>query len=62
VSAHGTLAAVEKHRSHGMLLARERINLLVDAQTPFLTSVVKLPSLDFCSFYNINKFKATNFA
>ena len=36
VSAHGSVAAVEKHRSRGKLLARERINLLVDAQTPFL--------------------------
>ena len=36
VSAHGSLEAVEKHRSRGKLLARERINLLVDAHTPFL--------------------------
>ena len=36
VSAHGSVTAIEKHRSRGKLLARERINLLVDAQTPFL--------------------------
>ena len=36
VSSHGGEAAVEKHRSRGKLLARERINLLVDQNTPFL--------------------------
>ncbi len=36
VTAHGPEAAVEKHRSRGKLLARERINLLLDPQTPFL--------------------------
>jgi len=36
VSSHGSETAVEKHRSRGKLLARERINLLVDPQTPFL--------------------------
>lgn len=36
VSFHGPETAVEKHRSRGKLLARERINLLVDQQTPFL--------------------------
>jgi len=36
VCSHGSEAAVAKHRSRGKLLARERINLLVDPQTPFL--------------------------
>ena len=36
VCSHGPVAAVEKHRSRGKLLARERINLLVDQNTPFL--------------------------
>ncbi|MFY9151089.1 MAG: carboxyl transferase domain-containing protein [Prolixibacteraceae bacterium] len=36
VSSHGSESAKEKHRSRGKLLARERINLLVDSQTPFL--------------------------
>ena len=36
VTGHGSVAAVEKHRSRGKLLARERINLLVDEKTPFL--------------------------
>ncbi|MDP2337788.1 MAG: carboxyl transferase domain-containing protein [Bacteroidota bacterium] len=36
VISHGSDSAVEKHRSRGKLLARERINLLVDQQTPFL--------------------------
>jgi 3-methylcrotonyl-CoA carboxylase beta subunit len=36
VIAHGGEAAVQKHRSRGKLLARERINLLVDQNTPFL--------------------------
>lgn len=36
VGSHGPDPAVEKHRSRGKLLARERINLLVDQQTPFL--------------------------
>jgi 3-methylcrotonyl-CoA carboxylase beta subunit len=36
VSSHGGEAAIEKHLSRGKLLARERINLLVDPQTPFL--------------------------
>jgi len=36
VSSHGSEKAVEKHRLRGKLLARERIDLLIDAQTPFL--------------------------
>lgn len=36
VSAGGPAAAVAKHKERGKLLARERINLLVDANTPFL--------------------------
>jgi len=36
VCSHGSDSAIEKHRSRGKLLARERINLLVDPQTPFL--------------------------
>ena len=36
VCSHGSASAVEKHRARGKLLARERINLLVDPQTPFL--------------------------
>jgi 3-methylcrotonyl-CoA carboxylase beta subunit len=36
VTSHGPEAAREKHRSRGKLLARERINLLVDQHTPFL--------------------------
>lgn len=36
VSSHGSKSAKEKHCSRGKLLARERINLLVDPQTPFL--------------------------
>ncbi len=36
VSSHGAESSIEKHRSRGKLLARERINLLVDPQTPFL--------------------------
>jgi 3-methylcrotonyl-CoA carboxylase beta subunit len=36
VSSHGSEASVEKHRSRGKLLARERVNLLLDPQTPFL--------------------------
>lgn len=36
VTAHGPAPAIEKHRSRGKLLARERINLLVDPNTPFL--------------------------
>jgi len=36
VCSHGSKAAIEKHRSRGKLLARERINLLLDPQTPFL--------------------------
>jgi len=36
VCSHGSDAAVAKHRSRGKLLARERINLLVDQNTPFL--------------------------
>ena len=36
VSSHGSVTSVEKHRSRGKLLARERINLLVDENTPFL--------------------------
>ncbi len=36
VSSHGSEVSVEKHRSRGKLLARERVNLLLDPQTPFL--------------------------
>ncbi len=36
VSSHGPSPAIEKHRSRGKLLARERIDLLVDPNTPFL--------------------------
>jgi len=36
VCSHGPEASVEKHRSRGKLLARERINLLIDSHTPFL--------------------------
>jgi len=36
VSSHGSAQAIEKHRSRGKLLARERIDLLVDPNTPFL--------------------------
>ena len=36
VSSHGPALAVEKHRSRGKMLARERINILVDQNTPFL--------------------------
>ena len=34
--SHGTPAAEQKHRERGKLLARERINLLIDPHTPFL--------------------------
>jgi 3-methylcrotonyl-CoA carboxylase beta subunit len=36
VAAGGSPKAVEKHRSRGRLLARERIDLLLDAGSPFL--------------------------
>ncbi|WP_339735543.1 carboxyl transferase domain-containing protein [uncultured Sunxiuqinia sp.] len=36
VSSHGLQKAVEKHQERGKLLARERIDLLIDPQTPFL--------------------------
>ena len=36
VQQGGSEAAIEKHHSRGKLLARERINLLVDPDTPFL--------------------------
>jgi 3-methylcrotonyl-CoA carboxylase beta subunit len=36
VTSHGPAQAIEKHRSRGKLLARERIDLLVDPNTPFL--------------------------
>ncbi len=36
VTSHGPAQAKEKHRSRGKLLARERIDLLVDPNTPFL--------------------------
>jgi len=35
-SAGGSPSAVEKHKTRGKLVARERINLLVDRETPFL--------------------------
>ncbi len=34
--SHGPEKAIEKHQARGKLLARERINLLVDQGTPFL--------------------------
>ncbi len=39
--------AVEKHRERGKLLARERINLLLDAETPFL----ELSAMAACGQY-----------
>ncbi len=36
VTSGGSISAVEKHKGRGKLLARERINLLVDSNTPFL--------------------------
>jgi 3-methylcrotonyl-CoA carboxylase beta subunit len=36
VASHGPTSAIEKHRSRGKLLSRERIDLLVDQNTPFL--------------------------
>ncbi len=36
VTSHGLQKAVVKHQERGKLLARERINLLVDPRTPFL--------------------------
>jgi 3-methylcrotonyl-CoA carboxylase beta subunit len=36
VTSHGPQKAVVKHQERGKLLARERINLLVDPRTPFL--------------------------
>ena len=36
VTSHGPVQAREKHVARGKLLARERINLLVDQNTPFL--------------------------
>ena len=36
VSSHGPEKAREKHTNRGKLLARERIHLLLDEQTPFL--------------------------
>ena len=36
VSSHGPSRAIAKHRQRGKLLARERIDLLVDSGTPFL--------------------------
>ncbi|MFV0376977.1 MAG: carboxyl transferase domain-containing protein [Mangrovibacterium sp.] len=36
VTAHGPANAVEKHRERAKLLARERIDLLVDPRTPFV--------------------------
>lgn len=36
VSSHGSTDAKEKHISRGKLLARDRINLLLDEKTPFL--------------------------
>lgn len=36
VCSHGSENSVEKHRERGKLLARERIDLLLDPQTPFL--------------------------
>lgn len=36
VCSHGSEKSIEKHRERGKLLARERIDLLLDPQTPFL--------------------------
>lgn len=36
VKLGGSIKAVEKHKSRGKLLARERIDLLIDPNTPFL--------------------------
>ncbi len=36
VTSHGSEKAIEKHRERGKLLARERIDLLVDNNTPFV--------------------------
>ena len=36
VCAHGNTKSIEKHRERGKLLARERIDLLIDPRTPFL--------------------------
>ncbi len=36
VTSHGPAKAVEKHRERGKLLARERIDLLVDRRSPFV--------------------------
>jgi len=36
ITQGGPTSAVEKHRTRGKLLARERIDLLIDANTPFL--------------------------
>jgi len=36
VVSHGPVAAIEKHRERGKLLARERIELLIDRHTPFI--------------------------
>lgn len=44
----GTERAVSKHKKRGKLLARERINLLIDANTPFL----ELSSLAAFDQYN----------
>lgn len=44
----GTDASVKKHKARGKLLARERINLLVDLNTPFL----ELSSLAAYDLYN----------
>ncbi|WP_372775592.1 carboxyl transferase domain-containing protein [Mangrovibacterium sp.] len=36
VTSHGPTKAIEKHRGRGKLLARERIDFLVDPRTPFV--------------------------
>ena len=36
VTSHGPAKAIEKHRERGKLLARERIDLLVDPRSPFV--------------------------
>jgi 3-methylcrotonyl-CoA carboxylase beta subunit len=36
VTEHANKAAIEKHKNRGKLLARERINLLIDEGTPFI--------------------------
>ena len=48
VTKGGSEKSIQKHKSRGKLLARERINLLIDANTPFL----ELSSLAAYNQYN----------